>query len=160
MGKVDFRGPDLPQQNATTVPSDTESPGKVPALKFDLPQIGPPPSPNRSDTFPGSRHRPSEIIVIFSSITGIFAKINTYYTPLSYFTGDCVPCAPVFGTQGTKIPESAPCVPVFGTQGTGATHGGHRSRRGKGGGAGAGGRRSRPWLREREGPTSEATWEG
>ena len=119
MGKVDFRGPDLPQQNATTVPSDTESPGKVPALKFDLPQIGPPPSPNRSDTFPGSRHRPSEIIVIFSSITGIFAKVNTYYTPLSYFTRDCVPC-----------------VPVFGTQGTGATHGGHRSRRGKGGGAG------------------------
>ena len=52
LGKVNFRGQDLPHQNATTVPSDAESPGKVPILKFDLPQMFLPPSPFTHRTCP------------------------------------------------------------------------------------------------------------
>ena len=52
LGKVNFRGQDLPHQNATTVPSDAESPGKVPILKFDLPHSPLGPSPFTLGTFP------------------------------------------------------------------------------------------------------------
>ena len=52
LGKVVFHAPDLPHRNAPTVPPDTDSPGKVPNLKFDLPQISLPPSPFTLGTFP------------------------------------------------------------------------------------------------------------
>ena len=52
LGKVDFHAPDLPHRNAPTVPPDTDSPGKVPNLKFDLPQMFLPPSPFTHRTCP------------------------------------------------------------------------------------------------------------
>ena len=52
LGKVDFHAPDLPHRNAPTVSPDTDSPGKVPNLNFDLPQIFLPPSPFTLGTFP------------------------------------------------------------------------------------------------------------
>ena len=55
LGKVNFRGQDLPHQNATTVPSDAESPGKVPILKFDLPHSPLGPSPEGLRTQPEGR---------------------------------------------------------------------------------------------------------
>ena len=52
LGKVDFHAPDLPHRNNPTVSPDTDSPGKVPNLNFDLPQIFLPPSPFTLGTFP------------------------------------------------------------------------------------------------------------
>ena len=59
LGKVDFHAPDLPHRNAPTVPPDTDFPGKVPNLKFDLPHSPLGPSPFTLGTVPGGTQYPA-----------------------------------------------------------------------------------------------------